>query len=172
MIKRIIIVCGLISYLIGCKSDKIPSDVLTPSELKVVVWDLMAAGEVKMSDTSSVVRLHLKDSATAAFSYVLQLHKMSKETFLHSLKYYEAHPDKENELLDTLIAYNDRQVKLYEEKYKKSDSAKNKKATPIDTIISSPPKPEKLSEKPDKDTAKPVEATPLPVPKPILKRKL
>lgn len=118
--------CALIFGMGACSSDKIPNDVMTINELKVVIWDLMVAGEVKVADTTAKVRLNLKDSATSAFNYVLHVHKLSKESFLHSFKYYESHPDKENELVDSLIAYNDRNLKVYEKRQNKIDSLKNK----------------------------------------------
>ncbi|WP_447640277.1 MULTISPECIES: DUF4296 domain-containing protein [Chitinophagaceae] len=135
MMRKCILVLGLTMVLGACHSDKIPSDVLTPAEMKPVMWDLFAAGELKISDTASAVRLHLMDSTTSLFSYVLRVHKLSQDTFLHSFKYYERNPDKQLILIDSLVDYNDRLVKLYEKKYHQEDSIRQKKEHPkLDTL--------------------------------------
>jgi len=128
VIKKIILASGFVLGLAACTSNKLPKDVMTPDSLKSVMWELFAVGELKVTDTTAAVRLHLKDSATSAFDYVLRIHNMSKETFMHSFKYYEAHADKQMDLIDTLIAYNDRQTTFYQNRYEKADSIRKKKA--------------------------------------------
>ncbi|MFT4203990.1 MAG: DUF4296 domain-containing protein [Chitinophagaceae bacterium] len=125
--KKTILFAFMFLGMGACTSDKLPKDVMTPDELKSVLWDLFVAGEMRMSDTTTAVRLHLKDSATSSFNYVLQIHKLGKDAFMHSFKYYQRHPDQQNILIDTLIAYNDRQVKLYEKRILVKDSLNGKK---------------------------------------------
>lgn len=128
MIKKILLASIVLLGIFSCNSNKIPKDVMDPNEMKTVLWDLLAAGELKMSDTSATVRMHLKDSTTALFSHVLKIHNMSKDTFMHSYKYYEAHPDKQYDLIDTLASYTDRQLKIDEACYHLEDSLHRAKA--------------------------------------------
>ena len=127
MIRKIVWASCLVLAVAACNADKLPKDVMTPDALKPVLWDLFATGDLKLSDTSRATRMHLKDSVTAAFTYVLRIHNMTKDQFIHSFKYYEAHPDRQSILIDTLIAYNERQVKLYEKKQHKADSLRRSK---------------------------------------------
>lgn len=115
---------------------------MTPAEMKLVMWDMFVAGEVSMSDTTAAVRMHLKDSSTSNFDYVLRVHNLSKEDFLHSYKYYEAHPDVQSILIDSLVALNDRLVTSYERKYHYADSIRKKKT---DTTTAAKPQPAKDS---------------------------
>ena len=117
---------------------------MKPTEIKGIVWDMMMAGELYISDTSSAVRLHLKDSSTAAFNYVLLIHNLSKQSFLHSFQYYQAHPDKQSELIDTLIAYNDKQQKIFEKQNKRKDTT-NKSKPKSDTASIDSSKNKKLT---------------------------
>lgn len=124
---KINILLGLVfAGLISCNSDKIPSSILSPEELEPVIWDLMAAGEMRISDTTKMTRLHIKDSTTASFQYVLQIHHLDKRTFFESYRYYEHHPEKQEVLIDSLIAFNERKIKALD----KNKSTKPKLVAP------------------------------------------
>ena len=75
--------------------------------MKIIVWHLIEAGDYASS-------LKSKDSTikklnTAYFSGVLKLHHLDKATFLKSFNYYQAHPNFNGILFDSVNAYAQRQ---------------------------------------------------------------
>ena len=53
--------------------------------------------------------LSYKYFATRAFQQVFDIYHITKEEFYKSYRYYEEHPDKNNILMDSLVAYGARQ---------------------------------------------------------------
>jgi hypothetical protein len=94
--------------------------------MKMIIWDMTKAGELVSSDTSTAVRLNLKDSVTAEFQKVLAIHKTTEAVFLKSLTYYEQNPEKFKTLIDSTTAMAARlQVKMERERHLE-DSIRNK----------------------------------------------
>jgi|GEM_PF-2256217 len=103
----------------GCKR-KYPKDILTPEQMKPVLFDVMVATEVKQLDTTAVTRLHLRDSVTLEVHRVLAAHKIDDSLYFRSMAFYEAHPDYLKKLVDSTKSYGN---KLQDSLQKKSFTA-------------------------------------------------
>ena len=95
-------------------SDKvIPKDIIAVNKMKLIVWDMIRAGELAKTQ-------YLKDSGIIKvktlenFQQVFGIYGISKDEFYKSYSYYEKHPDKNKILMDSVIAYANRQrTELY-----------------------------------------------------------
>ena len=89
------------------QDKKIPKEILSVDKMKVVVWDLVQAGNyatiLKEKDTS------IKKINTAYMAQVLKLHNLKKADFFKSFDFYVAHPELNKQLFDSLNAYGQRQ---------------------------------------------------------------
>lgn len=114
----------IVCFCAACSSgNEIPEDVLGINKMKIVMWDMIRAGELanngyweKDSSNSSIKTLPtVKDDAKyEAFQQVFSIHKITKDQFYKSYKYYEEHPDKNKILMDSLTAYaNNRRKDLF-----------------------------------------------------------
>lgn len=86
------------------------------NEMKVIVWDMIKAGEwfhtVSAKDSTAKKRnVELK-----MYSQVLTIHKLTRDQFYNSYKYYEAHPTQFKELVDSIDAYANREKNMENER--------------------------------------------------------
>ncbi|SFP71935.1 DUF4296 domain-containing protein [Parafilimonas terrae] len=90
----------------GTEDKKIPDNVMQVDKMKLVMWDLLQAGNYatiqKEKDTS------IKQLNTAYMVQVLQLYKISKDDFFKSFDYYQTHPELNKILFDSINAYSQR----------------------------------------------------------------
>ncbi len=90
----------------GTEDKKIPDNVMPVDKMKLVMWDLLQAGNYatiqKEKDTS------IKQLNTAYMAQVLQLYKISKDDFFKSFDYYQTHPELNKILFDSINAYSQR----------------------------------------------------------------
>lgn len=98
----------LMLALIACGTEdkEIPENVMPVDKMKLVMWDLLQAGNYatiqKEKDTS------IKQFNTAYMAQVLQLYKISKDDFFKSFDYYQTHPELNKILFDSINAYSQR----------------------------------------------------------------
>jgi hypothetical protein len=103
--KRLILVTGIIAGFLSCSSDQsIPPGILSPVQMKGIIWDLIKAGELAKYDTLQHKNIRLKDTATLLFEKVFALHGVEKQQFYKSYRYYLAHPDQNKALFDSVSA--------------------------------------------------------------------
>jgi hypothetical protein len=94
--------------LISCNQQQsIPKNVLPPSKMKAVLWDLLRADEV-------VNFYMVKDSAfrtlkkrTDLYQTVFTIHNISKAEFKNSLRFYEDHPEILKPIVDSMESRTD-----------------------------------------------------------------
>lgn len=84
--------------------------------MKFIMWDLTRTGEYldirRIKDTSKI-----KPSVTFSFQQVFSLHKVKKDDFYRSLKFYQSHPELNKILFDSLAAYANRErTELYKKR--------------------------------------------------------
>lgn len=90
-------------FLAACSgSPSVPGDVLPPTKMQQVLYDVIRADEVVdfMQMTDSTYRLFSR--RTALYDTVFQLHTVTKEKFRKSLQYYQGHPDLMKEMLEEM----------------------------------------------------------------------
>lgn len=107
--KKIIYLFAVIILFARCtpKDKKIPKEILPVDTMKIIVWQLIEAGDyatyLKGKDTT------IKSLNTAYFSQVLKLHKLDKKSFFKSFNFYQTHPYFNGILFDSVNAFAQRQ---------------------------------------------------------------
>jgi hypothetical protein len=107
--KKLIYLSAVVVLFAHCTPEhkKIPKDILPVDSMKIIVWQLIEAGDyatfLKRKDTT------IKSFNTAYFNQVLQLHRLDKPTFFKSFDFYQSNPYFNNILFDSVNAYAQRQ---------------------------------------------------------------
>jgi len=101
---RLILLFFVLIFSIACSNEnKIPKDVLPPSKMQNVMWDMLRADEfvtayVWNNDTS-VNRL--KESIHL-YEQIFRIHNTTKDQFQKSLSFYQEHPALFESIVDSL----------------------------------------------------------------------
>lgn len=88
----------------GCKNkDGIPSTILPPQKMQMVLWDMMRADQflndyVINKDTS----LKKIPESLKYYQQIFAIHKINKEQFQQSLSFYQSHPVLLKSLMDSI----------------------------------------------------------------------
>lgn len=87
----------------GCSNpDKIPDDILGYNKMKFIVWDLINAGEYAKMRIPLDSAAQVKDQTQLYFLEIFKRYDVTKDEFYKSYHYYEAHPDKNKVLMDSV----------------------------------------------------------------------
>ena len=112
------LVIVLLAAGIGCSDKKgVPSGILGREDMQMVLWDMVQADQYSTYFAKDSTRLNLKLENMRLYEQVFQLHHVSREDFARSYKYYLAHPDLTQTLLDSLIAMGNR---IRDESYRRA----------------------------------------------------
>lgn len=105
--KPFILLLAIISFA-ACSSDNdIPGDIIGIDKMKVIMWDMIRAGEMAQNNFTTDTAKMAKRSKEL-FLQVFAIHNITKDEFYNSYHYYEAHPDKNKILLDSVSNYSNR----------------------------------------------------------------
>jgi hypothetical protein len=102
--NRLLLVClsALVWCLAGCTDkDKIPAGVLPKEKMQKVLWDVIQAErfrETFIRDSSK----DLKAETFKLYAQVFAIHKVTKDEFAKSYKFYMSRPDIAREMFDSL----------------------------------------------------------------------
>lgn len=88
--------------LVSCSGSKVPEDVLPPQKMQAVLWDAMLADEMAGYYVQKDSSLSALSKHAELYQQVFSIHKISKDDFKKSLRYYEAHPDLLKPIFDSL----------------------------------------------------------------------
>lgn len=80
-------------FLVSCYSEnKVPNDLIQPSEMKNILWDVMSAqalaNELAIKDSSVTITAEMKVLSQKVF----ELHKIDSSHFNKSYNWYIKHP--------------------------------------------------------------------------------
>jgi hypothetical protein len=109
---RILFVFSCSILFFACSSgNDVPGSVLPPKKMEAVFWDMFRADELaaqyKLTDTSkSLLQLH-----TELYDQVFSLHKISREEFNSSFRFYQSRPDLFKPMLESLTKRSDKALK-------------------------------------------------------------
>ncbi len=111
----------------GCSDNSIPGDVIPPEKMKMIVYDLLRADE-------AAIRVKLDSSINTytnrtlvMYNNVFAVHKISRDEFYKSYKYYEEHPDLNKALMDSVSTFANREkMNQYNRPPIKTDSLRKK----------------------------------------------
>ncbi|HEX6432271.1 MAG TPA: DUF4296 domain-containing protein [Niastella sp.] len=132
--NRLLLVClsAFVWCLISCTDkDKIPAGVLPKDKMQKVLWDVIQAErfrETFIKDSSK----DLKAETFKLYAQVFEIHKVTKDEFVKSYKFYMSRPDIARDMFDSLATQaNRRREEMYKPKpldtaQAKLDSAKLK----------------------------------------------
>jgi hypothetical protein len=123
--NRLLLVClsACVWCLISCTDkDKIPAGVLPKNKMQKVLWDVLQAERFRESfirDSSK----DLKAETFKLYAQVFEIHKVTKDEFVKSYKFYMSRPDIARDMFDSLATQaNRRREEMY--KPKPLDTAK------------------------------------------------
>jgi hypothetical protein len=105
----IIIVLGL---LFSCANTDFPRDIIPPARIRPIIFDLLKADEYLNNFILKDTLLKRDKEAVKLYEQVFQIHKTNSSEFYKSYRYYQAHPDKNKALMDSLNALVTRQSNI------------------------------------------------------------
>lgn len=117
-IKKFVFLGSLLMLvLVACTNkDKIPNDVLPREEMEKVMWDMVQADRfsTQFLERDSVAKKDIKTENLKLYEKVFQVHKITREEFIHSFQFYLSRPDINKVLFDTMAARaNRRRADVY-----------------------------------------------------------
>lgn len=98
-------------FFVACMNkDKIPSDVMQREKMEKVMWDMIQADRFssQFMERDSNLHKNIKIENLKLYEQVFQIHKITKDEFVHSFKFYLSHPEINKVLFDTMAARADR----------------------------------------------------------------
>ncbi len=117
--SRLLLVClsAFVWCLISCTDkDKIPAGVLPKDKMQKVLWDVIQAErfrETFIKDSSK----DLKAETFKLYAQVFEIHKVTKDEFAKSYKFYMSRPDIARDMFDSLATQaNRRREEMYKPK--------------------------------------------------------
>ena len=105
-------------FALGACSQQgtVPKDILPPQKMQLVLWDALLADETAEYYIQKDSSINVLTRHAELYEQVFQIHKISKEDFRRSLRFYESHPQLLKPIFDSLqkrtekVLRNDRPV--------------------------------------------------------------
>lgn len=112
MIRLILFLSGLV-FLYSCgNKSKIPTGILKQDKMQAVLWDVIRADAfteefIKRDSSKNAVTENLKLQ-----QQIFTIHKVTREDFYKSYEYYKKNTAVFKNILDSIIARNERNNKI------------------------------------------------------------
>ena len=91
--------------LSACGKDAdVPTGVLPPPKMSVVLWDVIRSDEAANHQFPQDTTNSLFKKSTNLYQSVFKLHGVTDSMFKHSFRYYQGNPEKMKILLDSVDA--------------------------------------------------------------------
>jgi len=101
---------------VSCNNNKrVPGSVLPKMAMKEVLWDMMEADEFIKQYVQKDSAKDIKAESEKLYEKIFKAHKITREEFKRSLRYYESRPDLLMVVMDSL---NRKGSRIDEESYK------------------------------------------------------
>jgi len=116
----LVIVCLFIS--LACSNpEKVPKDIIPKEKMEKVLWDMMLADRYSSQFlVRDSAKINVKEETFKLYDQVFQVHRISKDEFIKSYKYYLNRPDLNKVMFDSLSARGSRaRDTLYKRSQKK-----------------------------------------------------
>lgn len=140
MIRVLLIFITVITFFIACKKKDNSSDGILPeAKMQAVLWDMIRADHflnnyMIVKDTS----LKKKEASIKQYNQILQIHKISEETFKKSFAYYRSNPKVMWTMMDSLSKMQDEAPTKRIESVSAADSLPRPLNTPATDTSRSP----------------------------------
>lgn len=104
MIRLHLLFLLLVFFAGSCtNSPKVPDDILPPSQMQAVLWDMFRAGNfVSSFQLAADSTLTREKEQIKWFNRVLQVHQIGEKQFKKSMEYYKRHPELLSVMMDSL----------------------------------------------------------------------
>ena len=109
---RILEVFASLTFLFSCSSgENIPDSILPPKKMEAIFWDVLRAdelaGQFKLTDTARTsLQIH-----SELYDKIFSLHKISRDEFNKSFRFYQSRPDVFKPILENLSKRSDKAIK-------------------------------------------------------------
>lgn len=111
----------------SCQSGKdMPPDILKPDRMKAVLWDFIRADIYANDFLKLDSNVNINRESAALQQGVFEKHKISRQVFYESYRYYSDHPELMRDVLDSLI--------IQEQKRMNSERPREKLPIPEDEM--------------------------------------
>ncbi|HUC83425.1 MAG TPA: DUF4296 domain-containing protein [Flavisolibacter sp.] len=91
-----------IFFIASCSSNDVPNEVLPPEKMGAVWYDIAMADEFVDFASMSDSTFRKPSKRTGLYDTVFQLHKITKEQYKKSEKFYQSRPDLMKEIFEDL----------------------------------------------------------------------
>ena len=114
---RCLLTAALI-FFAGCSNnDRIPNDIIGKEKMEGILWDMILADRFSSQFLAKdSAKIDVKKETLVLYEQVFQIHKVKKEEFIKSYKYYLSRPDITKVLFDTLASRSNRRKNAVYEK--------------------------------------------------------
>jgi hypothetical protein len=107
MMKKLLL-CYCLWVIIGCSNDT--NDRIIPRDsMQMIMWDMMKADEVFIRKLVADTNAARNKEDVKLYETVFRIHKISKDRFFESYRYYEAHPILMKEIVDSIDSKSNRE---------------------------------------------------------------
>lgn len=107
MMKKLLLCC-FIFFMIACSNDQ--ADRIIPRDsMQMIMWDMMKADEVFIRKLVADTNAAKNKEDVKLYETVFRIHKISKDRFFESYRYYEAHPILMKEIVDSIDSKSNRE---------------------------------------------------------------
>jgi len=110
-----ILIIVIITFLIGCKSNSEPKDLLPPSKMENVLTDILLAESFAESYLTIDTTRKLKEFYDQELNKVIAVHKISQKQLRSSMEYYKSRPEILKVILDSV---NNKAIREKDKVYK------------------------------------------------------
>ena len=99
----------------GCSNQyKVPPDIISKAKMEKVLWDMILADRYATNILSTDSSKNIKEETFTLYQQVFDIHKITKQEFVKSMKYYLGRPDISQVMLDSLATKaNRRREEMY-----------------------------------------------------------
>lgn len=94
---------------IACSSGPVPGSIIPPHKMKAIVFDLTKSDMYVNNYVLKDSCLKSKDQHIKMYEQVFLIYNVTQKDFYKSLTYYQQHPNINKILLDSILAYANRQ---------------------------------------------------------------
>jgi len=108
MTMRYLLLCSMVCLSLVSCSPEIPKDVIPIDRMKFVMYDVLSAQEAAQLMADPKDTTATKNKTFELYDQVFAIHKISRQEFDRSFKFYESHPDKIKILFDSVTAFGNR----------------------------------------------------------------
>ncbi len=105
---KVVVILFTLFTMASCGDDKVPADIIEPTKMENVLWDMLRAEEMaqlQFIKDSTIAAFHRH---SAAYDRVFKEHDITKEEFQQSFKFYQGRPDLLKPIFESLHARSEK----------------------------------------------------------------